>query len=152
MLDFYRDFKGRFAIFTLMVLIIFVALALRLWSVQVLSGKEYAALAEDNRIREIALDAPRGRILDRNGELLVTNRSSMAVVALPSVKADEDILVALSNLLQMPHQEIYDRIASVREAPLKPRIVAIDVNTEVVAYLSENREKFPGVDISAVPV
>lgn len=152
MLDFYRDFKGRFAIFTLMVLIIFVALALRLWSVQVLSGKEYAALAEDNRIREIALDAPRGRILDRNGELLVTNRSSMAVVALPSVKADEDILVALSNLLQMPHQEIYDRIASVREAPLKPRIVAIDVNTEVVAYLSENQEKFPGVDISAVPV
>ncbi|MBS3974394.1 MAG: penicillin-binding protein 2 [Actinobacteria bacterium] len=152
MLVFRHDFKDRFAIFTLIVLVVFAALALRLWGLQVLSGAEYAALAEDNRIREIALDAPRGRILDRNGELLVNNRSSMAVVAMSSVKNDDDILVALSNLLQMPHQEIYDRIASVREAPLKPRIVAIDVSTEAIAYLAENQEDFPGVDIRAVPV
>lgn len=152
MLVFRHDFKDRFAIFTLIVLVVFAALALRLWGLQVLSGAEYAALAEDNRIREIALDAPRGRILDRNGELLVNNRSSMAVVAMSSVKDDDDILVVLSNLLQMPHQEIYDRIASVREAPLKPRIVAIDVSTEAIAYLAENQEDFPGVDIRALPV
>src|SRR5687768_8303296 len=49
----------------------------RLWSLQVLSGDHYRALADDNRIREVRVQPPRGQILDRHGRVLVDNRTTL---------------------------------------------------------------------------
>ena len=49
-------------------------LLVRLWFLQVISGEEYAAAAESNRLRTVITEAPRGNILDRNGDVLVANR------------------------------------------------------------------------------
>src|SRR5919109_3202729 len=62
---------------------IFSVLFLRLWYVQVLSGDKYREQANDNRIREIRVQAPRGDILDRNGKVLVANRTELAVQVTP---------------------------------------------------------------------
>ena len=51
----------------------FAVLFLRLWALQVLSGAKYRAEANDNRVRTIQIDAPRGEIVDANGRALVTN-------------------------------------------------------------------------------
>ena len=58
-------------------------LLVRLWFLQVISGEQYAAAAEGNRLRTVVTEAPRGKILDRNGELLVSNRTGTDLVVEP---------------------------------------------------------------------
>ena len=63
----------RVAILAFLALAVFAVLFLRLWALQVLSGDRYLAQANDNRVRTLRLEAPRGPILDRNGNVLVEN-------------------------------------------------------------------------------
>src|SRR5919109_4526531 len=73
----------RISIITGLAIAIFSVLFLRLWYVQVLSGDEYRNQANDNRIREIRVQPPRGDILDRNGKVLVANRTQLAIQVTP---------------------------------------------------------------------
>ncbi len=147
MSTFRQDLKGRFASLGIIVLMVLGVLLLRLWSMQVLSGAEYVAMAENNRVREISTEAPRGRILDREGRELVSNRATLAVCVEPAAKNDEDLLYRLSTILTMPVEEIRARVSSTKEAALRPRVVMIDASPEIVAYLSEHESEFPGVAI-----
>ena len=58
---------------------IFSVVFLRLWYLEVLSGDKYRDLANDNRVREVRVQAPRGDILDRDGKVLVANRTELAL-------------------------------------------------------------------------
>ena len=60
-------------------LTMFAIIFFRLWYLQVLSGDKYRAQANNNRIRDVVVPAPRGDIVDRNGTVLVDNRVSIAV-------------------------------------------------------------------------
>src|SRR4051795_6197973 len=73
----------RVSIITGLAVAIFAVLFLRLWYVQILSGDKYRTQANDNRIREIRVQAPRGDILDRNGKVMVANRTELAVEVSP---------------------------------------------------------------------
>src|SRR3954468_22542507 len=73
----------RVSIITGLAVAIFAVLFLRLWYVQILSGDKYRTQANDNRIREIRVQAPRGDILDRNGKVMVANRTELAVEGSP---------------------------------------------------------------------
>src|SRR2546430_1724874 len=64
-------------------LVMFGIIFFRLWYLQVLSGDRYLAEANNNRVREINVEAPRGKIVDRNGRLLVGNRTGYAVQISP---------------------------------------------------------------------
>ena len=64
-------------------LVMFGVIFFRLWYLQVLSGDRYLAEANNNRVREINVEAPRGKIVDRNGRLLVGNRTGYAVQITP---------------------------------------------------------------------
>ena len=152
MTTFQEGLKSRFGVLGVTVLIVLGSLLVRLWVVQVLNGEAYAKLAEGNRIREVSIDAPRGRILDREGRELVANRASLAVTLEPSVADDEDLLVRLSSILQVPVSEMEEDLRTEREERLKPRVVKLDVSMDVVSYLSENGARFPGVAIETVPV
>lgn len=144
---FRQRMKPRIAILGGIVMTVLLVLLIRLWSMQVVNGATYAAQAESNRVRTITTIAPRGRILDRNGKPLVTNRATLAVVVQPSVRDDDELLTRLSNLLSVPLPELMERVNSVKEAALAPRVVAIDVPLETVAYLSEHESEFPGVEV-----
>ena len=67
-----------------LVVIGFAALLLRLWALQVLAGPQYAARAQANQLRTVRVEAPRGPIVDRNGNILVTNKPVTAVELWPS--------------------------------------------------------------------
>jgi len=149
---FREQLKSRYAALAIILLSVLGILLFRAWSMQVLSADRFAAAAENNRVREIAIDAPRGRILDRNGVPLVTNRATLGVTVAPSAKDDEDMLYRLSIALDMPLDEVKERVASTKEAPLKPRLVAVDVPMKTVAYLAEHESEYPGVEVSVVPV
>ncbi|MBE0418425.1 MAG: penicillin-binding protein 2 [Coriobacteriia bacterium] len=152
MATFHERLKPRYAALGILFLSVLGVLLVRAWSMQVLSGDRFAAAAENNRVREITVDAPRGRILDRNGEPLVTNRATLGVTVSPSVKEDEEMLYRLSVVLDMPLADVLERVTSTREAALKPRLVALDVPMPTVAYLAEHQSEFGGVEVSVVPV
>ena len=77
------QFAVRVAVLSGIALVAFAVIFFRLWYLEVLSGEEYKAQAENNRIREITIQAPRGKILDRNGKILVANRTALSLQVRP---------------------------------------------------------------------
>src|SRR3954447_15974161 len=73
----------RVAVIGGIALMAFAVIFFRLWYLQVLSGDKYLAEANNNRLREIKVQAPRGKIVDRNGRVLVDNRTGLAVKISP---------------------------------------------------------------------
>jgi penicillin-binding protein 2 len=74
----------RVAIFGGIALALFAIVFFRLWYLQVLSGDKYLAEARVNRVRELRIQAPRGRIVDREGRFIVSNRQAVVVELDPS--------------------------------------------------------------------
>jgi penicillin-binding protein 2 len=155
MSNFRHQLKGRFAVLSLIVLVLLGGLLTRLWSMQVLSGASFAAQAEENRIRQVSIPASRGRILDVKGRPLVTNRPVMAITVAPSLLAREDSaarITRLSTIIDVPVADIVKRLTSYKSERLAPRIVRVDVPMSTVSYLVEHAPEFPDVAVEAAAV
>ena len=79
----------RVAVIGGIALVAFAVIFFRLWYLQVLSGDKYLAEANNNRVREIKVQAPRGKVVDRNGRVLVDNRTGLAVKISPDKLPDD---------------------------------------------------------------
>ena len=77
----------RLGVLGVVVLSLFAALLVRLWYLQVMASDQYEAVAT-NSVRLVTTEAPRGRILDRNGVVLVDNRISDVVTVDRNGSAD----------------------------------------------------------------
>jgi penicillin-binding protein 2 len=146
----------RISILTGLAIAIFSVLFLRLWYVQVLSGDKYRNEANDNRIREIRVQAPRGDILDRNGKVLVANRTELAVQVspedLPSPgPARSHELHLLATITGMTMKDIRKTLqGGSRAAPGGPVILKKGLGVDKIYYLRENQSSFPGVSVERV--
>jgi penicillin-binding protein 2 len=80
----------RVAIFGGVALAMFAIVFFRLWYLQVLSGDKYLAEARVNRVRELRIQAPRGKIVDRNGKVIVRNRQAVVVELDPAKLPDAE--------------------------------------------------------------
>lgn len=69
----------RVAILGGIAFVLFAIVFFRLWYLQVLSGDQYLQQARDNRVREVRVQAPRGKVLDRHGDPIVENRAANVV-------------------------------------------------------------------------
>ena len=129
---------------------------LRLWYLQVLSGDQYVAEANNNRVREIKVAAPRGEIVDRNGRVLVDNRMGLAVKItpdeLPREQDKKDRLYRrLADLLDLRKEEIRTSVREqLRAVPFSAATVKQDVGLSTVQFIEENRRAFPGVTAEKV--
>lgn len=138
-------FKGRFTMLTLGVGAMFCALAAKLWSMQMVSSDHYDELAQKNQTRTVTTPAPRGRILDRNGTALVTNRSALAVTAYRDL-ADDPVLVRhLANVLGIPYVAVLRNIQDNTEGAQARHTISTDVRRSTVAYIQEHAGEFAGV-------
>jgi penicillin-binding protein 2 len=135
---------------------LFAVLFFRLWDLQVLSGSQYLAEAKNNRSREYKVIAPRGNILDREGNVLVDNRTSLALqlntLKLPEDPAEEKAeLTQLGQLAHMSLRKMRKTIAEQEEvAAGAPVTLRKDVGYDLVYYLEENQRRFPGVTVQRV--
>ena len=137
----------RLAILGVVVLSLFSAMLARLWYLQVLAAPTYQAEAQLNSVRFVYSDAPRGRILDRNGKVLVGNRVAPTVVVdRTELDRHPEVVTRLATLVDVPEEELKKRIADPRYSPFKPIPVASDVPKETLVYLRENQTAFPGVE------
>jgi penicillin-binding protein 2 len=152
----------RLTFLSVVVLGLFLALFSRLWFLQVLAGDRYAELAEQNRMRPVVTEAPRGRILDRHDDELVKNRPALTVSADRSriltsageVRSPEaqGVLDRLSHVLDMPEEDIVERLMSRRYSPFRAIPIKEDVTPEEVFQIKEHQELFPGVIVETLPV
>jgi penicillin-binding protein 2 len=142
-----KTFSGRLVGLGVFVSGVFAVLLAKLWSMQLISSDEYTQQAESNRTRTITTAAPRGRILDRNGVEIVTNRPSLTVVAESDVEDDEIEMTILGNLIGMPMQAVRRKIQDTSEGAQSARTVATDVSRRVVAYIGEHPAIFTDVSV-----
>ena len=75
----------------MIVLAVFAVLFLRLWALQVLSGDRYLNAAQNNQLRTIRVQAPRGPIVDRNGLVIVDNAAGNSVQLWPADLPDDEV-------------------------------------------------------------
>lgn len=136
----------------MLALAVFATLFLRLWSLQVLNGEQLLRAAQNNQRRDIRVQAPRGPILDRNGEVLVTNVPGRAVQIWTSdlprrrgVRLRE--IRALGRVLGVPANQIGAAVRRNRNDPLTPIRIKDNASRAQVFYLEERAEDFPGVQI-----
>src|SRR5215813_4366002 len=100
------------------ILLIFLVLAYGLWRLQVMQSDKYALLAEMNRVRNVPILAPRGKIFDREGRVIVDNYPSFSALLLRDstrdILADADTIAAG---LHIDPKEVKDRIRRFASTP-----------------------------------
>ncbi len=136
----------RYFIFRSTFFIFLIILGLGLFRTQILEGGRYRKLSEQNRVRLIPLEAPRGRVLDQKGHVLATNRPSYDVIATPEDISPE-VFPILTQILKISESEIRKRMSAPREYPFAPAIIAEDISRELVFKIEERRPELPGVSI-----
>ena len=148
--------KLRLSVIAIVVTALFASLFARLYDLQVVAADSYQLKAEANRVREVQLPAPRGRILDRNGKVLVDNRVAV-VVAMERNSFDElsderqaDLLNRLSwDLTAYGHpitpDEIRTRVNDVRFSRYAPVPLATGVPEGLKIYFEERADQYPSV-------
>src|SRR3954452_9343936 len=133
------------AIFGGVALVLFGILFVRLWFLQILNGDQYLAGANNNRTREFRVSAPRGNILDRNGEILVANRVSLALQVNPQKLPEDEARKRseLTQLAELTHTTLPKLRRAMRKelklAPALPVTLRRDVGNFLVYYLEENK-------------
>ncbi len=148
----------------------FVALFARLWFLQVVSGESFEEIAVENSTTVIQTEMPRGRILDRNGEVLVDNGTVNAIVVDRSV-GESELDLALGSLAELfgrygvidgagapvDLEQLRDRYEDPRASRFKPAVVATDLEPEilpdeVLVTIAERSEEFEHVSVVSLPV
>ena len=148
----------RMSVVGVVVIGCFVALFARLWYLQVMEAPQLEMQATANRTRTVAVEAPRGRILDRNGVVIVDNKTSLVVnvdrMALNKMETPErDALVSklaatfteFGTLTKTAPLE--NRLADQQYDDLRPVPVANGVDEDLMVYLSERAAEFPTVGV-----
>jgi penicillin-binding protein 2 len=145
--------RRRFIVSSLIIAGVFCVLALRLWFLQILGVEHYRNLSERNRIRHVAIEAPRGAVFDRHGTLLVDNRPAFTVSALRQEIDDRDDLFRnLGKLLEVDEEELAERWKEGQRLPrYRPLPLLEDVGREAMEKIQENSVDLPGILVEVKP-
>src|SRR6266849_2386351 len=130
------------------VLFIFLLLAYGLWRLQVMRSDEYALLAEKNRVRNVPILAPRGKILDREGRIIVDNYPSFSALLLRDssrdLNADAD---AIAKGLHLNTEEVRQRIRRFSSMPqYQPIFLKEDITPDELAFIESHKNELPELE------
>lgn len=145
--------ERRFAHATLFVFLFIGILLARLWYLQLYRGEHYNQLSESNRMRRMDIQAPRGRIFDRKGRLILGNRPFYDLVLVPQfVERTDETLLILANLLREPIQKLRKAMRKVQGQPrFLPVTLKRNLTLHQVGVIEELKTFLPGVDIHMAP-
>ena len=132
-------------------LVLFAVLLGRMVYLQLLRGDYYAKQSDGNRLRQSRILAPRGIIYDSEGKELVNNLPGYAVVLQKQSSYKPETLQRLSNLLQMPVEEINAKIKA-SENFYEPIMLKNNLDQQMVTKIEEQRRYMPEVMLSVQPI
>lgn len=130
------------------LLVMFLVLGYGLWRLQVSGSDYYTSLAERNRVRKVPILAPRGKIVDREGRIIVDNYPSFTVLMLRDATrdplADADLI---AKGLHMSPDEVRERIRRFASMPqYQPIYLKEDVTPDELAFVDSHRNELPQLD------
>jgi len=148
------------------VFVFFAALILRLSIVQIAKGEEYLKIANEKSIQTIPIAAPRGKILDKGGTVLVDNKVSYTAVFREEDWMTKDYILNLakkiSPLLSMTEEDIVKKMdtgfnekgeAVIRKDPkFLEKDLKFDISLKEMSILSERRTELKGIDVVVKPI
>ncbi len=169
------EFRPRYKYLAVFVIVCFVAIIVRLFTLQIINGDEYARTAHENIIRKIAIPTTRGVIRDSQGKLLASSRPSFNVYVVPGRVApsarperggepasdEPDSWPKIVEVLRLNPEEksrFDDRIKTAcatdddKSPCWHPILVREDVSRDVVAELKQHQAELTGADVIEVPV
>jgi penicillin-binding protein 2 len=153
----------RMSVLGVVAVALFASLFARLYDLQIVGSPEFQVQAEANRVRSVHVQAPRGRILDRNGTVLVENRVAVVVAidrnAFSDLDDDEqdELLDRLAlEMIGAGHpigpDDIRARLEDQRYSRYAPVPIAHDVPEDLKIYFDEHSDEFPSVEVERVAV
>jgi penicillin-binding protein 2 len=142
----------RLAMAQYIILAVFIFLIYGLWRLQVLDTEKYASLAEQNRVKEVPILAPRGKLLDREGRPIVDNYPSFSALLLRSQgKISDGNLEAIASGLHMDPDDLKTRVKRLSTMPgYQPIFIKYDITPDELAFIESHRNEFPELDTITV--
>src|SRR5438477_423343 len=130
------------------ILVIFMILAYGLWRLQVMQSDFYAQLAEKNRIRNVPILAPRGKILDREGRTIVDNYPSFSALLLRDSTRDLNVDAdVIAQGLHLDAKEVRERIRKFTSMPqYQPIFLKDDITPDELAFIEAHKNELPELD------
>src|SRR3954464_15176240 len=150
-----RRITVRLSLFQAGITVLFSVLAVSFWVLQVVEHAKFEEMAENNHQRTLALRAPRGLMLDRNGKILVDNRGSYSISIVREHTKDLNrtirLLAAVLGLDESGVRTIVDRHR--KEPSYRPIMVVQDATLAQVAAVKARRLDFelPDIVVEQVP-
>ena len=132
----------------LLIVLVFAALLVQLWRLQIVEGHSFRQLADINRFRVSPVEAPRGVIYDRNHNILAANKPSFDVSIVPAALPKDNpgqIYAELSKLIGVSASDIAETVKQRQGDDFTPVAVKRDVERDVVMLVEERHLKLPGV-------
>ncbi|HWT80540.1 MAG TPA: penicillin-binding transpeptidase domain-containing protein, partial [Candidatus Methylomirabilis sp.] len=148
-----RALASRIQKMVLFLGVAFLVLLLRLWDLQILEGGYYFTLSTANRLRLRPVEAPRGFILDRHGEILVENRPTFDLYATPEdVKNPSEVAEVLAQILGTTPEEIKAQLAEGRARSYQPLLLRKNLDEPMMVAVEERQLDLPGISLRIRPV
>jgi len=140
-----RELSRRVETLRLAVGVIFALLAFGYWFVQIVRGDYYFALSENNRLRSVRINAPRGYVLDRHGKILVDNEPAYTLhlyrKEARNLQASIDLAV---QVLKLPRDQVRSRVErGLRDPEFLPIPIAENLGLEEVAAIEAHAPENP---------
>ena len=144
--------QARLAVVSYVIVGMIGVLLIGFWKLQVIDSDKYSQWAERNRVRSIPVIAPRGRMLDRDGRVLVDNYPSFSVLLLrddPSLVMKS--LPAIAEGLGVPINDLLDQLDNARELPkFQPIVIKPEATPADVAFIESHHEDIPLLEMLMV--
>lgn len=142
----------RLKVFKIVIVLTLLILAVRAGQLQLIMGDYFYELSEGNRLSERPISAPRGKIMDRSGNIFVSNREAYDLYLLPNEVSPE---ITVENLLQKLAKltgldyEILKNNYNNRERSASAVLLRRNISREMMVIIQENKDALPGVYIES---
>ncbi|HEY2394049.1 MAG TPA: penicillin-binding protein 2 [Candidatus Angelobacter sp.] len=142
--------QTKFSVVQYVILAVFIVLAYGLWTLQVRKTDEYVTRSEQNRIRQVPILAPRGKIYDRDGQLIVDNYPSFSALLLRDQMRDLNADASkIADGLHIPVEDVLEKIRRYQLAhkpSFEPIIIKDDITPDELAFIESHRDDFPELE------
>ncbi len=138
----------KLAVAQYVVIGILLVLVSGLWRLQVLGAQNYRALAEQNRVRKVPILAPRGKLLDREGRVVVDNYPSVSCFLVREAGRDISAdLPMIARGLHMDVEQLESILKRYRTAPIyQPLPLKQDISPDEQAFIDSHRNELPELE------
>ncbi|HEU4634933.1 MAG TPA: penicillin-binding protein 2, partial [Edaphobacter sp.] len=139
---------GKLHVSQYIVAAVLLVLSIGLWRLEVVSADSFRALAEANRIRKVPVMAPRGRLFDRDGRLLVDNYPSVSCYLLrEQVKDLNTDIPMIASGLHLTVEQIQAALKHFQSAPkYQPIPLKQDITPDEQAFIEAHRNELPELE------